>query len=309
MNDEGMGADRAALTGRTCFFTLVGSAEEEANARLLLASLRAFGGTLGDCVAWVFALDPDRVSALSDMEGVSCLPLDRDPELRYPFAAKVQVCAQAEALAAEEFCSLVWVSTQCLIVNPPVLFDLGPSFDAAFRPVHIQNIGSLASEPLDNYWSGVYRAVGIDDTLRSVGSFVDSRELRPYFNTHLFAIDPSQGLCQTWLQLFRELVADTVFQSGPCQDELHRIFLHQAVMSALVTKRLEWQRISLLPPEYSYPLHLHLEVPPARRSHSLGDLVCPVYEGAYRYPATLNGLPVQEPLKSWLMARGQGRGM
>jgi hypothetical protein len=300
MNDAGMGADGAALAGRTCFVPLVGSADEEASARLL--------GLLGECAVWVFALDPDRVSrALSGMEGVSCLPLAMDPELRYPFAVKVQVCAQAEALAADEVRSLVWVTTQCLIVNPPVLFDLPASFDAAFRPVHIQNIGSLASEPLDNYWSEVYRAVGMDDTSRTVESFVDSRELRPYLNTHLFAIDPSQGLCQTWLQLFREMVADKAFQSGPCQDQLHRIFLHQAILSALVTKRLEWQRICLLPPEYSYPLHLHPEVSAVRRSQSLGDLVCPVYEGVYRYPETLNGLPVQEPLKSWLMARGQRR--
>ncbi len=308
MNDLRLGPDRASLAGRTCFVTLVGSAEEEANARLLVASLRAFGGLLGDCAVWVFALDPDQVSrALSDMAGVSCLPLAADPELRYPFAAKVQACAQAEALAAEEVRSLVWVSTGCLIVNPPVLFDLAPSFDAAFRPVHIQNIGSSASEPLDNYWSEVYRAVGMDDTSRAVESFVDSRELRPYVNTHLFAIDPSQGLCQTWLQLFRERVADTVFQSGPCQDQLHRIFLHQSILSALVTRRLEWQRIRLLPPEYSYPLHLHQEVPAVRRAQSLGDLVCPVYEGVYRYPATLNGLLVEEPLKSWLMARDQSR--
>lgn len=308
MNDPRTGADRPALAGRTCFVTLVGSAQEEANARLLLASLRAFGGALGDCAVWAFAIDPDRVSrALPDMEGVFCLPLITDPELRYPFAAKVQACAQAEALAADEVRSLVWVSTGCLIVNPPVLFDLAASFDAAFRPVHIQNIGSPAGEPLDDYWSEVYRAVGMDDTSHTVESFVDSRELRPYLNTHLFAIDPSLGLCQTWWQLFKEMVADTVFQSGPCRDELHRIFLHQAILSALVTKRLDWQRIRLPPPEYSYPLHLHQEVPAGRRARSLGDLVCPVYEGVYRHPETLGGLPVQEPLKSWLSAREQSR--
>ena len=99
------------------------------------------------------------------------------------------------------------------------------------------------------------------------------------------------------------MITDQAFQSGPCQDERHHIFLHQAIWSALLTKLLDRKRVRLLPPEYSYPLHFHPEIPLARRAQTLNDLVCPVYEGAYTYPDTLNGLDVQEPLKSWLVAR------
>jgi hypothetical protein len=73
-------------------------------------------------------------------------------------------------------------------------------------------------------------------------------------------------------------------------------------LSALVAKNLGRERIRLLPPEYSYPLHLHLQVPPARQPRRLNDLVCPVYEETFDYPASLNGLHVDEPLRSWLAA-------
>ncbi len=303
--DEGRtNVDKLAGTEQTCFFTLVGSPEEEANARLLIESLRAFGGQLSDCEVWVFVSDPTSVRcAWPDLENVHRVPLARDEAWRYYFARKVRACAQAEAMTAGRVRSLVWVSAQCLIVNPPTLFALVPSLAAAFRPVHIQNVGAPAGEPLDQYWKAVYRAVGIEDTSLTVESLVDMRELRPYFNSHLFAVDPSQGLCQTWLELFGAMVADADFQSGPCGDELHRIFLHQAILSALVVKQLDWQQLGILPPEYSYPLHLHQQVPLGRRAQTLNQLVCPVYEGAYRYPETLGGVKVEEPLRSWLVER------
>jgi hypothetical protein len=303
--DEGrMNGVELAGTEQTCFFTLVGSIEEAANARLLIDSLRAFGGQLSDCEVWVFLSDPTGVRcACPDLENVHCVPLARDEVWRYHFARKVRACAQAEAMTAGRVRSLVWVSTQCLIVNPPALFTLVPPLAAAFRPVHIQNVGLPTDKPLDPYWKAVYRAVGIEDTSLTVESLVDMRELRPYFNSHLFAVDPSQGLCQTWLELFGAMVADADFQSGPCRDELHRIFLHQAILSAMVVNHLDWQQIGILPPEYSYPLHLHDQVPPARRAQTLNQLVCPVYEGTYRHPETLGGVKVEEPLRSWLAER------
>ncbi|OGO21004.1 MAG: hypothetical protein A2Z14_12615 [Chloroflexi bacterium RBG_16_48_8] len=65
---------------------------------------------------------------------------------------------------------------------------------------------------------------------------------------------------------------------------------------------LEWERIRILPSEYRYPLHLHQEVPSDFRPLSLNSQVCPVYEGFYQHPDTLNGLEDHEPLRTWLLA-------
>jgi hypothetical protein len=179
------------------------------------------------------------------------------------------------------------------------LFDLGPSFDAAFRPAHHRNVGSLAHEPLDGFWLGIYRALGIDDMRHTVESFVDSQTLRPYFNTHCFAFNPATGLCRAWWGHFTNLVSDQAFQAGPCRDELHQVFLHQAILSTLAAKMLDWERIRLLPAEYNYPLNLLRQMPLDRRAPALNGLVNAVYEDAFPW----NDIDVQEPLRSWLRER------
>jgi hypothetical protein len=287
---------------RTIFLTWVGAEEQASNARLLISSLRAFGGPWHDCPVWAFLPDSSRADWAAELENVRCLPLGEHP-LRYYFASKVRACSLAEEMAGSQVRSLVWLDPSCLIVQPPELLDLGAESDAAFRPVHIRNVGTLAGEPLEPFWGEVYRAVGLQEASFTVESFVDRQVLRPYFNTHLFAVNPALGILRRWWRLFQAMADDKPFQTGPCADELHRIFLHQAVLSALLAKEVPRERLRLLPPEYSYPLHLHQRVPPERQVRTLNELVCPVYEDVYRHPETLNGLPVREPLDSWLGRR------
>ncbi len=283
------------------FFTFLGSAGAVPTARLLLESLRAFGGPLSDCPVWVFVADPKAVDpARRRLGDVELVLLDKEDGFRpYLFADKVRACAQAEEMAGESVGSLVWLSLGCLVVSPPLLFELGSSYDAALRPVHIRNIGSRSSERLDAFWEGVYRAVGAEDTSYQVESLVDSETIRPYFNTHCFSVNPSKGVLRSWWSHFKALASDREFQAGPCRDELHRIFLHQAVLSALFTKFLDWNRIRLLPDGYSYPLHLHEDVPRSRRAGTLNTLVCAAYEER----RDLDALVAREPLKSWLLER------
>jgi hypothetical protein len=130
----------------------------------------------------------------------------------------------------------------------------------------------------------------------TVESFADGQVLRPYFNTHCFALNPAAGLGQAWWAHFKALARDEAFQAGPCRDEVHQVFLHQAILSTLVPKLLDWERVRLLPPEYNYPLNLLDEMPPERRATTLNSLVNAVYEEAFPWTK----IEIQEPLRSWL---------
>jgi hypothetical protein len=292
----------------TAFFTLVGTRQQAQHARLLIDSLRAFGGRLSNCTVWVLyhcqaGSEPKLLAdSLRDLRGVYLTPLEMEAGDHYWFAAKVHACAQAEEMARSGVRSLVWLAPESLILQPPMLFDLATpryaSFSAALRTVHHANVGSPATEPLDAFWTAVYRAAGLDETPYTIESFVDRREIRPYWNTHCFAVDPALGLLGAWREAFLTMVADQGFQSGPCQDVPHQVFLHQAVLCALLTKELDQAQIRALPPEYSYPLHMHNQVPNARRAQTLNELVCAVYEE----DLPLEGIAVHEPLRSWLGA-------
>jgi len=288
------------------FLLMFRSEVGEQLARTVIESLRTFGGPLRDSAVWAFVLDADRAShALHGIEGVRSFPLALEEGCPpYPFAEKVYACARAEEMAGPDVRCLVWLSLDCLIVNPPVLFDLGPApgvapADAAFRPVHHQNVGSPANEPLDDFWRGIYRALGVDEMPYTVESFADAQIMRPYFNTHCFAFNPATGLGQAWWKHFKAMASDQAFQAGPCRDELYQIFLHQATLSTLVAKQLDWDRVRLLPPEYNYPLNLLGKMPSDRRALTLNSLVNAVYEDAFPWTE----IEVQEPLRSWLRER------
>jgi len=294
MRSEG---DLTGSESSVTFVTLLLSAESEQSVRRAIASLREFGGVLASSPVLVFAPASLSGSGIGRLEGVEVASLELEPELaRYPFGAKVSACAQAEARVTRGTRSLVWLGPGCLVFNPPELFALGPDYDAAFRPVHVANIGSPRSGPMNEYWAHVYAAVGAKDSDESVESLLDGRRLRPYYNTHCFSINPGLGVMKAWLDSFRSLIADKAFQSGPCRNDLHRIFLHQAVLSALVTRSIAPGRVRVLPPTYSYPLHFHDKLAGTQQARVMNDIAV----AAHEEDSDLAAVPAKEPLRSWL---------
>ena len=287
------------------FSTVVRAARERSRARLLIDSIRSFGGALSHCPIWLFEADSLKTPCDSLAgPGIHILSLSVPETIKhYIFADKVYACARAEELAAGKIQSLVWIDPGCMVVNPPWLFDLGPAFDAAVRPVHIKNVGLGATEPLDVFWKKIYETVGVRDIQATVQSFVDGQTLRAYFNSHAFAVNPSLGLLGRWLEYFQACVCDQEFQLAACQDERHQIFLFQAILSALLVTALDPQRIRILPHVYNYPYNLHPSVPIDQRARALNDLVSIAYEERSLDPNGMDDIQVDEPLRSWLSAR------
>jgi hypothetical protein len=294
-----------ATASRTVFFTLVSTARQREQARLLIDSLRAFGGRLRDCPFWLFEGDPvDAPCRELAGEGVSVRPLALPEMLRdYWFGGKVAACAKAEALAGEDVRSLVWLAADCLVIQPPTDLDLAPGYDVAVRPVHHRNVGLHVGAPLDPFWRGVYGALRLEDLEASVETFVEGEAIRAYYNSHLLVVNPALGLFGRWLSLFQDLVADATYQARACADTPHKIFMHQAVLSALIATAVEPERLLLLSPTYSYPYNLHGSVPVGRRAQALNDLVCIAYEERPLDPTLAEDIEIEEPLRSWLADR------
>jgi len=287
---------------QTVFFTCVKTLRERNCARMLIDSIRTFGGPLSNAPVLIFEANPHEVPCDELLiDGVQTVMLNLPDNIKgYYFSSKVWACAQAEKLAAQNTRSLVWLAPEVLIVQPPVGFNLSPDFDAAVRPVHIRNVGSLSGSPLDGFWQGVYRTLGVEDVHFDVVSFVDDQRLRAYFNTAALAIKPGRGVFRRWYELFEKLVNDRAFQSTACKENLHRIFLHQAILSTLIVTMLEPEKIRMLPPVYGYPYNLQPSIPDEQRACELIDLVCVVYEERSLHPGEMD-ITVNEPLRSWLL--------
>lgn len=288
------------------FFTLGTSPEELRAVALMVGSLRTFGGDLAEALVWVFTTDLQAARPLETANTRTVLLKDADSLPVYPFSRKVAACALAEQLAPQGTGSLVWIDPSVLVVKPPVGFDLGENYDAAFRPVHIRNVGLPPAEPIDAFWRGIYAAAGVDEITTTTTSFVDGQRLRSYFNSHTFSVNPALGLMQRWNMLFQRLATDPSFQASACGDETHRVFLFQALLSTLIASSIEPGRVRILPPGYNYPYHLQEQIPAGRRLAALNEAVCFAYEDLSIHPATLSGIQVHEPLRSWLEAQFNG---
>lgn len=280
------------------YMTVISSQVEAQRVKLLIESLRRFGGRFGAYPVRLFCTDMKFTEGFSESDTLKRFHLKMDlPLSNYPLAEKVFACALAEEMAAlEGDQTLIWLNPGCLIFNPPELFILDDQYDAAFRPVHIRNVGFLANQPIDGYWQRVYEVVRVNQVPYTIESFVDGQILRPYFNTHCFAINPARGILQAWRAIYVALLMDKEFQDEYCHGELHQIFLHQVVLNALVMKSIQRKRLLMLPPEYSYPLHLQERLPITKRVKSLNQLVCMVYEEN----TLLDAVEIQDPVRSWL---------
>ncbi len=293
------------ITDQAVFLTLVRTTSERERVRLLIDSIRCFAGALSERPIWLFDANPQNSprNSLESM-GIQVQPLKVPETVRhYYFADKVYACTQAEEMATKDIQTLIWIDPACLVINPPLLFDLGQSFDAAVRPVHIRNVGLAHTAPLNGFWKVIYEAAGVKDIQTTVETFVDVQIIRSYFNSHAFAVNPSLGLLQQWFKTFEILVNDEEFQTGYCQDEMHRIFLHQAILSVLLATSLDQNRVRILPPDYNYPYNLHQSVPLDRRAPALNNLVCIAYEDRSLDPNVVDDIEIHEPLRTWLAAK------
>jgi len=286
------------------FVTLARTEKELDSARLLAESIRTFGGEMRSCPIWLFDFRPSDADDLPPEIGARVIPARTpDSTAGYEFAEKVHACAEAERIAPSSVGSLVWIGPDNLVVNPPILYDLGDNHDVAVRPVHIKNVGLAVNEPPNEYWTSVYRTVGIEPPTFSVESYVDEQLLMAYFNSHSYCVRPSKGLFRRWGECFEALVLDREFQSSSCSDELHRIFLHQAVLSTLTVSMIEADRIRVLPPSYCYPYNLQSSIRQDRRVATTSELVSIAYEDRLLNPEDIADISLHEPLKSWLSSR------
>ena len=145
------------------FVTTVSEKEQVKLVQMLIDSIRTFGGSLQDSEIWIFDSSPhvDLCGSMAN-SNLKTFPLKPDSFLeRFPFAGKVTACARAEEKIEDQHLTLVWISQDCLVVNPPWKHILFPPHKAAFRPVHIQNVGSAWDEPMDEYWKEIYQSVEI----------------------------------------------------------------------------------------------------------------------------------------------------
>jgi hypothetical protein len=115
-------------------------------------------------------------------------------------------------------------------------------------------------------------------------------------------VNPKLGICREWAIQLSGLLRNDPYQKTSCTTFLRQLFLHRAVLSAVVTSRIQKNRIKLLPLTSSYPFNQHGKLTSASKITSLNELKIIIFDYAWaKIPEWMEIIPSNEPLKSWLM--------
>ena len=297
----------AVATGnsKVAIATFVSLPEQERAVKALIKSVRELSGNYKASTIYVVTADPAALPCESlRQNGVEMLPLEMDRAfLDYPLALKAFAAAQVEKKTRNGFDTLIWLDPGVIVLNSLGALDLGKDFDAALRPVTLANTIGIphGSEPND-YWQPIYRETGLDYTrLPVLTTVADEQEIQPYYNCEVFSFNPKLGLAQEWARLLTRFLKDENYQKTVCTTFLRKLFLHQAVLSAVISSRIKPERIRALPLTSGYPFSQHEKLPAAKKSSSLNEVSVVIFDRTWQQDEQwLQRIPSQAPLREWL---------
>jgi hypothetical protein len=101
--------------------------------------------------------------------------------------------------------------------------------------------------------------------------------------------------------LLTRFLKDENYQKTVCTTFLRRLFLHQAVLSAVISSRIKPERIRALPLTSGYPFSQQLKLPVAKRIATLDEVSVLIFDRTWQQDRKwLERIPAKEPLRKWL---------
>jgi hypothetical protein len=242
----------------------------EAMARLLVSSLRKFGGSLKDLPVYSYSprkglqpgADTKRYFERSDVTII-------DHELNsgfsgYALANKIFASYHAEKHLKSDI--LVFLDTDSFILSDPEQFRLPPGVDARLRPVDSKNVGAEGESDRNfEYWRRIYEITGVRE-YTYVTTSIDRRRILSYWNGGHIVVRRDKGIFQKWEENFQRVMKNNL------QPDDGIFFVEQTALAATISGGN--YRVGQLSPWYNYPIHLHDKIPdPEKKAGSIDELV------------------------------------
>jgi hypothetical protein len=258
--------------------------ESQISGALILAeSVREFAGELSSTPIGIFIpsrLAPaieGRMESLAGL-GVQVSEVDvPDEAFSYVLGGKPFLAAQAEREAADADL-LAILAPNTIMLRSPTAFLLPEGVALGFSTVHHQNVGSLSTGPLDDYWGRLYQVLDVsEEEVFTNQTLADEVTVRFYFNAGSFVVRPEGGLLQAWATAFEKLIGDPTMAELSAEGP-RNVFLHQAALAGIALRRLQPSKTVELPDSYSYPLFFEKFHGGLMKFDSLEDVVTMRYE-------------------------------
>jgi len=258
------------------------------HAALLAASLRTFTGPAPDLPLWVY-VEPAWAAPDS-------LPLPPDCCLRpapgapaaaagLGYAGKPAAAARAEEEAAADGVeTLAWLDDDTVVLAPPP-FRLPEEARLGWRPVMHRNIAPPAGGVPGPFWERLWERLEAPAERRfPCVTVADGDTVSSYLNAGCLVVRPRAGLLRAWAGDFARAAADSALRALADPDPRRRLFLHQAVLGATVSRRTWAEERRLLPESVNWPLLFREQFGGRRDFHDLTGVATLRHEGLLLRP-------------------------
>ncbi len=258
----------------------------EKKSLLLVRSIRKWGGGFRNIP--IYSLSPRNLRVSQSIRNefkyhnVNHREINlNDKFIDYGLANKPLACSYfAKILDAR---ILVFLDSDQIILNEPGLFNIHSNVDLAIRPVDLQNIGIKDFDDQESeYWRNLYQIAGSSPE-RKIKTTVCQTEIYEYYNSGMIVTQRENHLFNRWYDNFEKVI------QNKCSPKQGIYFLEQSILSATITA--EVRHLSLLGPDYNYPIHLHNELNKSIRKNSMEEIVSIHYHKIFDHQAWQKYLP------------------
>jgi len=273
------------------FITFVEFKEELHPLKVMIESLRTFGGKYKDATVWIYTTDELMTSESETLAKFTSLNVEfrtgQAPQDATWFflARKVFAAAQAESDAVGKASILVRLDTDTIIIQEPSEYILPRGVSLGYRPVFHRNINPLYNEPLDVYWTRAYQIMGIQEsTVFPMATPADGDTIRPYFQAGCIVVRPDRSILRKWAEMFTALYQDSVIKEICKQDQRKRIFTFQVALTGAILNSLNRSEMIQFSDRINYPIFFKEMFGAKRDFHDITNAVTIRYEHFFVNP-------------------------
>lgn len=260
-------------------------------ARVMIESIRTFGGDYKDVPVWLYITEQLQKDATETLQQFASLHVvvktcQAPEEARwFSLANVVFMAAQFETDAESQTAVIALLGSDTVVLQALDEFVLPMGISLGYRPVFHKNINPLFSEPLDDYWTRAYEIMRIQKS--SVFPMVtpaDEDTIRPYFQAGCLAVRPEKGIFGKWKEQFTTLYSDSLIRKISEQETKLRIFTFQVALTGAILNNLERVEMMQFSDRINYPIFFREMFGAKRDFHDITQATTIRYEFFFNDP-------------------------
>jgi hypothetical protein len=257
----------------------------------LVESIRTFAGKYKDAAIWIY-MQPELIEQEASIiqKLISCNVVVRDVEIPleadwFFLSGIVFAAARAESEAVGKTDILVFLNYDSVFLDEPDEFNLPTGKKLGYRPVMHKNVGLLFSEPLDSFWTQIYKIMAVDESvLFLMVTPADGDTIRPYFNAGLLVVRPDTEILGKWAEYYEKLYSDTLLRKMCEMDVRKRIFLHQTALTGAILNHLSRDEIIEFSNRFNYPVFFREQFGAKKDFHDITNVITFRHESYFKNP-------------------------